>query len=163
MIVMKKENDGEHPVSHYLVVEDPQSPSTWHLRIKNKSGEYDRGLCGSAWAALHSNFRGQGYSGPNKAKAISRLTSIYKSQNWPIPSKSTYTESRYGLPDEIGGDSPENDKWMEGCVQKVMGQGKEKSNAIAICKSTLIKTKGNKSKAEFIIDTNLSGSLSDGK
>jgi ribosomal protein S7 len=58
----------------------------------------------------------------------------------------------YGVDKDIGGDSPENDKWMENCVKKVMATGKEKSNAVAICKSTLKKTKGNQSKAEFILN-----------
>lgn len=59
----------------------------------------------------------------------------------------------YGISPESGGDSKENDRWMENCVKKVMKQGKEKSVAIAICKSTLMKVKGNKSKAEFILAT----------
>ena len=57
----------------------------------------------------------------------------------------------YGVDKDIGGDSEENTGWMEKCVQKVMKTGKEKENAIAICKSTLKKTKGDKAKAEFIL------------
>lgn len=71
----------------------------------------------------------------------------------------------YGLPKEVGGDNPSNDKWMEGCVNKVMKQkGKDgktydKSRAIAICKSTMMKTKGDKAKAEFIISSILMGKI----
>ena len=57
----------------------------------------------------------------------------------------------YGIDQDIGGDSEENTSWMENCVQKVMKTGKTKENAIAICKTTLKKTKGNKAKAEFIL------------
>ena len=63
--------------------------------------------------------------------------------------------SPYGMK---GGDTPEADKWMEGCVAKVMGQkdksGKpyDKSTAIAICKSTYEKSKGDKGHASFILE-----------
>src|SRR5262245_45405506 len=36
--VTKSEADGNHPASHYLVVEDASKPSTWHLRVKDASG-----------------------------------------------------------------------------------------------------------------------------
>lgn len=65
--------------------------------------------------------------------------------------------SPYGIDKDLGGDSKENDSWMEQCVQKVMKKGKDKSSAIAICKATLRKSKGNKEKASFIIDTILLG------
>lgn len=57
----------------------------------------------------------------------------------------------YGIDKHMGGDTKENDTWMENCVKKVMKQGKNKSSAIAICKTTLAKTKGDTKKAEFII------------
>ena len=31
--VTKTEQDGNHPASHYLMVEDTQKPTTWHLRV----------------------------------------------------------------------------------------------------------------------------------
>lgn len=55
----------------------------------------------------------------------------------------------YGLPEEVGGDSKENEQWMERCVERVMKQGKDKSSAVAICKSTLVKSKKNNSDASF--------------
>jgi hypothetical protein len=61
----------------------------------------------------------------------------------------------YGMPEDKGGDSPENDKWMEGCVKKVMKTGKDKSSAIAICKNTFNKMKGDTKKAEFILNQTL--------
>lgn len=60
--------------------------------------------------------------------------------------------SPYRIDKEQGGDSPENVKWMENCVRKVMDQGKDKGSAIAICKTSLKKSKGNKEVASFILD-----------
>jgi hypothetical protein len=66
------------------------------------------------------------------------------------------------MPKDLGGDTPESDQWMERCVRRVSPQkdkqGKPygKDKAIAICKSTFMKMKGNKSNAEieigFILD-----------
>lgn len=85
--VTKSEGDGQHPSSHYLVVEDPQSPTTWHLRVRNVSGAIDHGLLGAAWAALHSGFRGNKYAGPNKAEALAKLKRLYASEKMPLPSE----------------------------------------------------------------------------
>lgn len=43
----------------------------------------------------------------------------------------------YGLPKEL--DTPENNAKMERCVAKVKALGKAESNAIAICKSAIMK------------------------
>lgn len=58
----------------------------------------------------------------------------------------------YGVDKSMGGDSPENDSWMEKCVSKVMKSGKDKGSAVAICKSTMKKMHGNMAKAELVID-----------
>jgi hypothetical protein len=87
--VTKKEGDGEHPASHYLVVEDPKSPSTWHLRVKDVNGKPDHTLMGAAWAALHGGYRGNKYSGPNTGEAISRLKALYKSENMTPPGQAS--------------------------------------------------------------------------
>ena len=49
----------------------------------------------------------------------------------------------YGIAKEDGGDSPENVKWMEGCGKKVKAKNPSypKGRCIAICKTTLHKTK----------------------
>lgn len=83
--VMKKESDGEHPSSHYLVVEDPAKPTTWHLRVKDASGKLDHNLMGGAWAALHQGHRGNKYTGPNKAQAIAKLKKLYDSEGLAVP------------------------------------------------------------------------------
>ena len=82
---MKTEGDGQHPSGHYLVVEDPQAPSTWHLRVRNAAGAVDHRLMGGAWAALHGGYRGNVYEGPGKAEALAKLTRLYASENLDTP------------------------------------------------------------------------------
>ena len=71
----------------------------------------------------------------------------------------------YSIPKDSGGDSKENDSWMESCVSKVEGTknkrtGKPftKSEAIAVCKANLIKSRGKKTDASleilFLLDEN---------
>ena len=85
-MVTKKEGDGEHPSSHYLVVEDAEHPSTWHLRVRDASGKPDHRMMGAAWAALHGGYRGNKYEGPDKAGAIAKLKALYKSEGMDLPS-----------------------------------------------------------------------------
>ena len=82
---MKTESDGQHPASHYLVVEDPDKVSTWHLRVRNAEGEPDHRLMGAAWAALHGGYRGNVYEGPGKREAIGKLTRLYASEDMDTP------------------------------------------------------------------------------
>jgi ribosomal protein S7 len=58
----------------------------------------------------------------------------------------------YGMDKDLGGDSPSNDKWMETCVTKVMRTGKDKSTAIAICKTTFKKKHESVKEASIAID-----------
>ena len=69
-----------YPSSDFLVVEDSDKPSTWHLQVK-KHGKPDHGLMGAAMAALTSNHRGHAYSGPNKGGALAKLKHLYSSEN----------------------------------------------------------------------------------
>ena len=78
----KKTVGGEKfPPSDFLVAEDEESPSTWRLQVK-KNGKPDRRLMGAAKAALTSpgGFRGEKYSGPDKAGALRKLKALYKSE-----------------------------------------------------------------------------------
>jgi len=86
--ITRQEADGPHPAGHYLVVEDPESPTTWHLRVRNMAGELDHGLMGASWAALHAGFRGNRYEGPSKQDAIAKLTRLYEQEDMPLPGKS---------------------------------------------------------------------------
>ncbi len=82
----------------YLVVEDPEKPTTWHLQVK-KNGKLDHKLMGDAWAALHKGFRGNTYEGPNKSAAITKLKKMYKDEDMEMPAESAEVEE-YG--DEVG-------------------------------------------------------------
>ena len=73
--------------SDYLVVEDSEKSSTWHLPVK-RNGKPDHNLMGAAWAALHGGgHRGNKYQGPNKSEAIRKLKALYKSEGMDLPTK----------------------------------------------------------------------------
>lgn len=63
----------------YLVIEDVNVKSTWHLPV-SVDGVLNRRLMGNAHAALLSpnGFRGNKYAGPNKKEAIKKLKALYK-------------------------------------------------------------------------------------
>ncbi len=94
MAITKKEADGNHPDGHYLVVEDRDSPSTWHLRVKDVNGKPDHRLMGAAWAALHGGYRGNKYEGPNKQDAISKLKKLYAQEDMATPQEQANTNIR---------------------------------------------------------------------
>lgn len=83
--VTKTEADGEHPASHYLVVEDPEKVTTWHLRVRDVDGNLDHRLMGAAWAALHGGYRGNVYEGPGKAEALRKLAALYAGEDMETP------------------------------------------------------------------------------
>jgi len=83
--VTRTEADGEHPAGHYLVVEDPETVTTWHLRVRAVNGDPDHRLMGAAWAALHGGYRGNVYEGPGKAGAIRKLTAMYSAEGMDVP------------------------------------------------------------------------------
>ena len=72
--------------SDYLVVEDSEKSTTWHLPVK-RNGKADHNLMGAAWAALHEGYRGNKYQGPNKSEAIRKLKALYKSEGMELPTK----------------------------------------------------------------------------
>lgn len=82
---MKKEVDGLHPATHYLVVENPNQVSTWHLQVYDKDGKLDRRLMGAAKAALTVGYRGNKYQGPDKQKALDKLAKLYKGLDVDMP------------------------------------------------------------------------------
>jgi hypothetical protein len=94
----KKEADGEHPSSHYLVVEDAEKPTTWHLRVRGADGKPDHRLMGAAWAALHGGFRGNKYEGPGKEMAIAKLRALYRSEGMELPS---HTNGELGVGNRV--------------------------------------------------------------
>ena len=68
----------------YLVVEDREKPSTWHLQVK-VNGKPDHRLMGAAWAALHGGYRGNRYEGPDKQAAIDKLKKLYAAEGMETP------------------------------------------------------------------------------
>lgn len=77
-------SDAVEKGARYLVTEDD---GTTHLPYTDESGKIDHGRMGGAWAALHGGYRGSKYEGPNKAKAIARLKSIYESEGMEPPAE----------------------------------------------------------------------------
>jgi hypothetical protein len=59
-----------------------------HLPVTKDGGSPDHRLMGAAWAALHGGYRGKTYEGPDKAKAITKLTAMYKAAGMDTPSES---------------------------------------------------------------------------
>src|SRR5579883_55219 len=93
----KKTEDGiEYSGGDYLVIEKADEPSTWHLRVKNADGKYDKQLAGAAHAALTVGYRGNKYDGPDKDKALTKLKSIYKEQGWDWPDRSELGAAGHG-------------------------------------------------------------------
>lgn len=95
---MKTVDGEQYPASDFLVVEDSEAPTTWHLQIKRK-GKPDHGLMGGAWAALHKGYRGNKYEGPMKAEAISKLKKLYAAEEMDTPvEKMDYGEAEEVMP-----------------------------------------------------------------
>lgn len=90
MAIRKTEGGQSYSSSAYLVVEDAQQPSTWHLRVRDASGKVDHRLLGASWAALHGGYRGNKYAGPNAGEALSKLRALYASEKMPLPSEKSY-------------------------------------------------------------------------
>jgi hypothetical protein len=83
--VTKKEKDGEHPVTHYLVAENRHKPTTWRLRVRDVDGEPDHRLMGAAWAALTVGYRGNRYEGPQADEAMNKLRGLYEKEGMDTP------------------------------------------------------------------------------
>jgi hypothetical protein len=94
MAPIKKEPDGEHPASHYLVVDNPQLVTTWHMLYKNPDGTINHRYMGAAWAALHGGYRGNKYEGPAKRDAIAKLTKLYEGEKMMTPTERMNSEIR---------------------------------------------------------------------
>lgn len=77
-----------HDRGDFLVIEDADKTSTWHLPVKVK-GKADHRLMGAAWAALFSagGFRGNKYAGPQAATAKRKLRALYKSEGLDEPTE----------------------------------------------------------------------------
>ena len=81
MAKKKTEGGAEFSSSAYLVVPDPEKPSTWKLRVEETPGKVTAAQLGRAAAALGKGFRGNKVqlSSGDRAKAMSKLRSLYRS------------------------------------------------------------------------------------
>lgn len=68
----------------YLIVEDREMPTKWHLQVK-VNGKPDHRLMGAAWAALTVGYRGNKYEGPRKQEAMRKLKALYKKEGLKTP------------------------------------------------------------------------------
>lgn len=83
-----------HERGDFLVVEDTEKTSTWHLPVKVR-GTPNRRLAGAAWAALFDpdGYRGNRYEGPKAAEAKRKLRALYRSEDWEMPEESSEAET----------------------------------------------------------------------
>ena len=97
---MKTVGGKKYPSGDFLVVEDSEKPTSWHLQVK-KNGTPDHNLMGGAKAALTVGYRGNTYEGPDKAKALTRLKALYKTEDmdWKEVDKAEVPEAE--MPEEV--------------------------------------------------------------
>lgn len=83
MAKKKTEGGREFSSSAYLVVPDPDLPSTWKLRIEEEPGKVTPAQLGRAAAALGPGFRGNKVSltKEERASALRKLRGLYKSHD----------------------------------------------------------------------------------
>lgn len=75
-----------YPAGDFLVVENPDKPSTWHLQVRRNGRPVPR-LMGAAHAALTVGYRGNRYQGPNKQAALAQLRRLYQQEQHPWPTR----------------------------------------------------------------------------
>jgi hypothetical protein len=85
----KEENEttAEKGIRHLVTDEKGNK----HLPVTDENGKPDPHHMGAAWAALHSNYRGHAYQGPDKDKAIAALDAMYEQAGMDKPSEKFVT------------------------------------------------------------------------
>jgi len=103
----------EYSADAFLVVEEAESPSTWHLQVLDRNGKPDHRLMGAAHAALLSprGFRGSRYEGPSKRDAIAKLKRLYEEEEmvWPEEARESDSGSDATIGEVI---RKEDGKWV---------------------------------------------------
>jgi cation transport regulator len=83
----KTDNGQQFSRGAYLIIGDPDLPSTWKVRVEETPGKVTVPQLGRAYAALTKGFRGNkvAASGGDKSAALGKLKSLYKSHDaeWP--------------------------------------------------------------------------------
>jgi len=91
--VYKTDNGKRFTADAYLIVPDPESPSTWKVRIEETPGKVTVAQLGRAYAALTKGFRGNKVQASSDAvsSALKRLKGLYKKLDapWPADKKKT--------------------------------------------------------------------------
>jgi len=79
-VITKTDGGQEFTADAYLYVPDPESPSTWKLRIEETPGKVTVAQLGRAAAALGPGFRGQRVELPpdERRKAAKKLIGLYR-------------------------------------------------------------------------------------
>jgi len=97
----------------YLVVEDRDKVSTYHLQVK-EDGVPNPRLMGAAWRALYhpSGHRGNPYKGPQKEKAKRKLRALYKSLGREMP-----RVKRHSLFGSCGVETQETNQELSGLLR----------------------------------------------
>jgi len=129
---MKTVDGKQYPASDFLVVEDPDKPTAWHLQVK-RNGTPDHRLMGAAWAALHKGFRGNVYEGPDKGKAIDKLKALYKQEEMPTPIQEAepmdeLMEKAQGILTVLEAEEPDLDAVREAAQALVEGLAADKQD-----------------------------------
>lgn len=134
--IKKSESDGQHPASSYLVVEDPQKSSTWHLRVRDASGKIDRHLLGAAHAALTVGYRGNKYEGPDKEAALKKLKSLYEEEKMPWPNEASSATAPDGQLDAHAADGdPGQPRRRDGKFHSAAAASSEANESTAAAKT----------------------------
>lgn len=81
MAPKKTENGQEFSASAFLVVPDPEQPSTWKLRIEEMPGKVTVRQLGRAASALVEGFRGVHLPQGERIKALSKLREAFRAQS----------------------------------------------------------------------------------
>lgn len=102
----KTEDGKQFPASDYAYVPDPESPSTWKLRLTSTpGGTPDPTIVGAAAAALGPGYRGQKVQLPaaDRAKVVTRVRAAWVKAN---PDKDKDAMPKTLQKDYYGGDAP---------------------------------------------------------
>ena len=84
---MKTDNGQKFGRGAYLIIGDPDKPSTWKVRVEESPGKITVAQLGRAYAALTKGFRGNKVSAPAEkvSAALSRLRGLYRKMDAPFP------------------------------------------------------------------------------
>ncbi len=92
-LIRKRIEKAYYSPADFLVVEDEQRPTTWRIRVSQNGVPSER-LMRQAYAYLTKGFAGRTYKGPQKEQAMSKLRSMFRAMNKPVPGKASESAAR---------------------------------------------------------------------